>query len=225
MLTDIETLVDGFVRDDASRITSGERTRAITMAVERYSKDRPRLKVEDITPTDVNTMPLPDAWAADFSELRSLEYPIGEIPPSLLGNDRWSLYQGPSGWVIKSKDSVRVAADTVRATYTIKHALTSETDTIPVGDREPMACWAAAILCEQLAAFYSGGSDSTIQADSAPGQSKAQEYAARARSLRKRYMDELGVDDKRSAPAGVVVQMEKTDSLGQPRLTHTGRWL
>ena len=93
-------------------------------------------------------------------------------------------------------------------------------DTIPIEDREPVACWAAAVLCDQLAALYSGNTDSTIQADSVQQTSKAQEYAARAKALRKRYMDELGIEDKRSEPAGVVVNLDFPDSQGQDRLTH-----
>jgi len=122
--------------------------------------------------------------------------------------------------VIQLLDAVAVAANNVRATYTIRHVVSISADTIPIEDREPVACWAAAVLCEQLAALYSGNTDSTIQADSVQQTTKAQEYAARARQLRKRYIDELGIDEKRSEPAGVVVNLDFPDSHGQERLTH-----
>lgn len=220
MLADYEQLVADLVRDDAAKLTLAEKDRAIGAAVQRYSEDRPRELAEDLTPSDANTLPLPAAWVADFSTLRSLEYPIGNVPPTLVDPERAAFYRAPAGLVIKLLDAVAVAAANVRATYTIKHLVDAASDTVPLQHRQAVAAWAGAILCDQLAAFYSSGQDSTIQADSVQQQPKAQEYSKRGRDLRKFYTDELGIDDKRSAPAGTVVQLKQPDSWGGPRLTH-----
>ena len=124
---------------------------------------------------------------------------------------------------MRRQDAVAVAANAVRSTYTVKHSVTASEDTIPAQDREPVACWAAAILADQLAALYSGGTDSTIQADASPGQTRAQEYASRGRALRKRYFDELGIAEKKSEPAGTFVNLDQADSRGEDRLTHPRR--
>lgn len=220
MLSDYQTLVTELVRDDAAKIVTAERDRAITAAVERYSKDKPNEKAQDLTPDSANLLPLPAAWETDFSELRSLEYPIGSVPPDIIGQDRYGFYRSPTALKIQVLDAVAVAANNVRATYTIRHVVSGAADTIPTSDREPVACWAAAMLCDQLASLYSGNTDSTIQADSVQNTSKAQEYASRARALRKRYLDELGIEDKRSQPAGVVVNLDFPASDGRDRLTH-----
>lgn len=220
MLSDYQALVPRLVRDDAGKLAAGDIDDAITHAVRRYSMDRPQEKVQDVTPSDANTLPLPAAWETDFSDLRSLEHPIGDVPPTLISQERYGFYRTPSALTIKLLDAVAVAANNVRVTFTIKHVVDAVSDTIPVHHREPVACWAAAILCDQLAAFYSGGSESSIKADSVEGRSKAEEYAARARTLRKRYLDELGIEDKRSEPAGVVVNLDQADSRGGDRLTH-----
>jgi hypothetical protein len=220
MLSDHQTLVIELTRDDAAKIQAAERDRAIDLAVKRYSKDRPRETTQDVTPEDANHLPLPALWETDFSELRSLEYPIGSVPPNTISQERYSFYRSPTAVKLQLLDAVAIAANNVRATFTVRHALSMSADTIPVEDREPIACWAAAILCDELAALYSGNTDSTIQADSVQQTSKAQEYSARAKALRKRYMDELGVEDKRSEPAGVVVNLDFPDSQGQDRLTH-----
>lgn len=224
MLSDYQTLVIDLVRDDAGKVVTAERDRAIALAVARYTKDRARGKVEDVTPTDANTIPLPSAWETDVSELVSLEHPIGDVPPTYLLAERYYLYKGPSSTVIKAIDGVAVSTGSVRVSYTISHVLTTIADSIPTEDREPVACFAAAIVCDQLAALYSGNTDSTIQAAAMNNQPKSNEYAARARSLRKRYFDELGVDDKRNVAAGVVVKLERHDSLGNDRLTHPRRY-
>lgn len=220
MLSDYQTLVIELVRDDAAKIAVAERDRAIDLAVKRYSKDRPQEKAQDLTPASSQLLPLPAAWETDFSELRLLEYPIGEIPPSLIPQDRHGFYRSPTAVQIQLLDGVAVAAANVRATFTIQHVVSAVADTIAVGDREPVACWAAATLCDELASLYSGNTDSTIQADTVQSTTKAQEYAARAGKLRGRYFKELGIEEKRAAPAGVVVDLDFPDSHGQDRLTH-----
>ncbi|MCC7487627.1 MAG: hypothetical protein IT529_21845 [Burkholderiales bacterium] len=224
MLSDYQALAQQFTREDAGKIATTDIDRAIDLAVVRYSEDRERIKVEDLTPTDANTLPLPTGWETGFSALRSLEYPIGNVPPTMIDPARYSLYQSPASTVIKTLDGVSVAAAAVRASYTIKHAVTSSLDTIPLQHREPVACWAAASLCDQLATFYAGQSDSTMQADTVNHQSKSAEFSARARALRKRYLDELGVEEKRNAAAGVVVNLDLPDSRGQDRLTHAAAY-
>jgi hypothetical protein len=224
MLIDYQTLVIELVRDDAAKIAVAERDRAIAAAVLRYSTDRPREKVQDLTPASSQVLPLPAAWEDGFSVLLELEHPIGDIPPSLIPQDRYALYQEPAAVKIQLLDGVAVAANSVRAKFVIKHQVDAAVDTIPLQHREPAACWGAALLCDQLAAFYSGGTDSSIQADSVQQQTKAQEYSSRARALRKRYLDELGVEEKKSAPAGVVVNLDQLDSRGQDRLTHANRF-
>lgn len=229
MLADYELLVANLVRDDANRLSQQDIQDAIALAASRYSKDRPQIAVEDLDPSDANTLPLPDAWEDDFSAIQSLEYPIGENPLSYIDSGRWSLYQGPSTTTIVLVDDVDTTQD-VRAKFSIAHVVSAAADTIPLADREAAACWAAALLCDQLAAFYSGGSDSTMQADSVRQQSKSQEYAARAKSLRKRYLDELGIEEKRNQAASATVVAKQTDSRGLPRMTHsdyyrnTRRW-
>lgn len=217
-LADFQTLVDGMVRETAE-LTDADRDMAISLAIERYSKDRPRTAVEDLTAPGGLRLPLPGAWEQDFSDLRSLEHPIGNDPLDLLGD--WELYQTPSGFEIRldgcSGGSIEADAS-VRATFTIKHVLNASTDTVPVGDREAVAAWAAAGLCDQLANRFSGDSDSVIQADSVEHGSKAGEFARRAAALRRRYFNELGIEPKRSEPAGAVVDLNSRPSHPGGRL-------
>lgn len=220
MLADYEQLVTDLIRDDAAKIALAEKDRAITAAVERYSEDRPQEKAEDLTPASANELPLPAAWVQDFSTIRSLEYPVGNVPPTYLDRERYGLYRKPAGLVIQTKDGVAVSAGSVRSTYTIKHQVDAGTDTIPVAHRQAVASWAGAILCEQLAAFYSGGTDSTIQADSVKNESKARDYATRAKQLRQFYLDELGIDPKRGEPAGTVVELKRPDTWGGAKINH-----
>lgn len=219
MLVDYQTLTDNLVRDDTAKIATGDRDRALTAAFARYGKDRPRTKVEDLAGAGTNELALPAGWQDGFSALKSLEHPVGNVPATLIAPEFYRLYQKPASTVIQL-DSAIGAAQAVRATYTVRHQVDAGTDTIPVDDREPIASYAAAILLDQLAAFFSGASDSTIQADVVDHRSRGSEFAARASRLRKFYFDQLGIDPKREVAAGTVVALDVRDSLGGPRLTH-----
>lgn len=223
MLTDYQTLVAAAVRDDASKLSPADIVSAIAQAVARYSKDRPRQKVEDIVAPGGNLLPLPAAWEADFSQLNSLEHPIGNVPPDLIGAGDWAMYAAPDGLKIQMMAVINAAA-AVRTTYTIAHVLSGVADTIPVGDRESVSSYAAAMLCDQLASLYSNDQDSTIKADSVQHSSKAGEFARRAKVLRQRYFDDLGIDTKRNVAAGAVVNLNLNNSLGRDRLTHSRRY-
>lgn len=222
-LSDFQSIVDDLLRDDAERITTTQRDTAIATAVARYSKDRPRQKVEDITAAGGNSLPLPTAWQDDFSRITSLESPIGSVPPRMIGSGSFSMYAAPNGVSILLADALSENA-IVRATFSIAHEVSLDADTVPMGDRELTCCLAAASLCDQLAGFYSGDSDSTIKADGVNHQSKASEFASRAKSLRKRYLDELGIDEKKNVAAGVVVDLDLSNSQGGQRLIHGQRW-
>lgn len=222
-LADFQGLVTDLTRDDAGKVSVAQRDAALAQAVKRYSQDRPRDKVEDINGLGTQRLNLPAGWQDGFSALKLIEYPIGNVPPTLVPQGDTSLYQTPTGWQIQLRNAVAAGAANVRATYTIEHVLDAGSDTIPANHRTPVAAWAAADLCEQLASFYAGQSDSTIQADAVDHKSKSAEFAARARSLRKRYTDALGVDDRRNTATGVVVPLTDRDSRGQPRLTHPHR--
>lgn len=218
-----QDLVDDLVRDDTGKITSSDRDDAIARAIDRYSKDKPNLTVEDITAPGGHYINLPTGWQIGFSELRAIEYPIGEFPPSLLHQDSFDLYRGPSGQQIIIADAI-TSGQQLRVTFTTRHVVDMTQDTTPQTDREPISAWAAAFLLDQLASLYSGDSDSTIQADSVDHNSKAAEYALRAKTLRKRYYDELGIDPKRNVAAGVVVDFDQKDSQGRERLMHPDRY-
>lgn len=224
MLLDYQALVTNFVRDDAAKISADDIDNALAGAVERYSQDRPVTKAVDLTNVSGTLISLPAAWEADFSSLKSLEYPVGSVPPAYLEADAWSLYLDTAGLAIMLASSLPTAS-TLRAVITIRHTLTSLVDTIPLRHREAVARAAASSLCDQLAALYANDTDSTIGAGMVQGQTKSQAYAARARDYRKQYQDSIGVTATSAAPASAVVGLHSKDGHGQPFLYHPPRYL
>ena len=82
-------------------------------------------------------------------------------------------------------------------------------DTVPAHHREAVACWAAALLLDQLAAGHAGDKESTMQADAVDHGSTSGTYAARAAACRKRYYRITGAAPKPLAPASAVGSMAR----------------
>ena len=222
-LADYENLIDNKVRDDASIIQVTDRDQALLSAVIRYSNDKPDKEVEDVVAAGGQYIDLPAGWQDNFSSLKNIEFPIGNVPPTYLESGAYGIYNAPGGDNVMVRSSL-AANDTVRMAFTVKHIVDGANDTPPDIHREAIACWAAALLCEQLASYYSGDSDSLIAADSVDHASKARDFAARARTFRKFYFDTLGIDPKKNTAAGVVVDLDMSDSRGGNRLTHGRRF-
>jgi hypothetical protein len=296
MLSDFQSLVAKAVRDDSGLITAVDIDAAIALAVSRYSLDRPQYAVEDLEPTGLGELLLPETWEQGFSNIVSLEYPIGDFPARIVDPEAYAVYQRPVDAVLRL---LFAPTDAVRATFSKAHVLSRETglaqtdgttstivlsaaasvvndfytgltvviddgmgigqsglitgydgltqtatiatawavapdatshyyidimDTIPANNREALTCWAAAYCLDQLAAFAAGVTESTIQAGQVQRGSQTRDYAARANALRTRYILELGIDEKRSVAAGVVVNLDLKNSRGQDRFTHPNRF-
>lgn len=221
MLSDYQLLVEKTVRDDSNLIDALDIEAAIALAVSRYSLDRPQYVVEDLEPTGLGELILPEAWEQGFSTVTSLEYPIGSFPARIVDPAAYVVYQSPTGYSLRL---LFTPAEAVRATISIAHVLSHNADTIPAHHREAVTCWAAASCLEQLAAFAAGVTDSTIQAGRIDRGSQTRDYTARANALRVRYINELGIEEKKSVAAGVVVNLDLKNSIGEDRLTHPNRF-
>lgn len=217
MLSDLQDLVTALVRDGSSAITTDDRDAALDAALARYSADRPRTVLAALSGGGPGRLDLPDDWEPDVSRIASIEAPAGLIPPAFLASNLWAVHQTADGPALYLFASLAAGTDILLG-YTVSHVVTAETDTVPARDREAVCCWAAALLLDQLASLTAGQGSPTIVTDQRDWETRSREYAARAKSLRSRYQDLLGVEDRRAAPAGVVVSHPDRDTRGQPRL-------
>lgn len=195
-------LVISRVKDDSGKLVDPtDYNNAVTAALARYSKGKPRTLVKDLPGTDGHDLALPVEWCPDFSAVTALEYPIGSVPADILQSACWALYQSPTTTVIRLTDLSPAVAESVRCTFTALHTEA----TLPVVDQEAVADLAAAICLLQLSAAYGNSMDNTIQADSVDHQSKTDQYRRLAQELRRKGLAALGLDDEDAAPAASVV--------------------
>lgn len=207
-------LVEAKVKDDSQRLTvEDDFTPAVTAALERYSAHRPKEIVKDVAGAGTRDVALPAEWVAEFSELRDVEYPVDQDPEEHLHAGEYKIYQAPAGPLLRLRHETPAATETLRLTITVPRA---EGDIVS-GDLDAVACLAASFCCDTLANMFAATDDPTIAADVVNYRSKSADYTRRAKELRRRYEDCLGIDAKGGAPASMTVARPSGPGFG---LTH-----
>lgn len=200
-LADFQLLVDDMVTDQGAVITPDVRDRAIEQARVRYSADCERELVEDVTWQATGfDAPVPTGWTLG-AYVRQAEYPIGRKPLSLM---ELAVYQTPAGQSLTTVEPLD-AGTVVRVTYGAPHLLqggADPADTVPLHHRQPVAQFAAYVLCQQLATRYSGERETAVGADVSLTETRARAFAARAKEYRSAYYVGTGQVDPFAKPTG-----------------------
>lgn len=217
---------DVALRDAAAKLPAGDRDALLLQAFQRYSKDRPRELVTDLNGNATSLLDMPvsgsDTFEDGFSTIEQIEHPIGSVPPTLLLEEEWQLYRTPTALKIMILSTTPAAADTLRVTWTARHA--SDGSTVPDPDFEAVCDYAAALCYDALAAIYAQTGDPTIAADSVNYRTKTQDYQALAKAARTRYFTHIGIDPSdtgaQTGPAIATGSVHETLVDGFDRLTH-----
>lgn len=208
----------GMVKDDSGKlINPDDYDNAINSALMRYSAHKPLEVTDDIAGDGTNQVILPSGWSPEFSHVISVEYPVGDFPPTLLDADDFLVVDRAGTMTL----SFTLAADeSVRVIYTMLRTA----DDIPDIDLHAFCALTASHALEMLANAYAQTGDSTIAADVVNYRSKSGEFAARAKRYVQMYKDHMGLkDDDTVSPAYAVVDSGVNYPGGEDRLTHP-RW-
>lgn len=218
---------DIVLRDAAAKLPVGDRDAFLAQAIlQRYSKDRPHEMTTDVSGNGTQLLDLPssgsDVFEDGFSLIRSIEYPVGSVPPELLLAEDWLLYRTPSGQKIQIASATPNDSDTLRVAWTARHR--DDGSTVPDADFWAVCDLAAALCYEALAAIYTQTTDPSLAADSVNYRTKGQEYLALAKSVRARYFQHLGIDPADAGggtgPAIATGNLYETQGSGLDRMTH-----
>ena len=218
---------DVVLRDDAGKLPSGDRDALLGKAItERYSKDRPLQLASDVNGAASNLLALPTSSGGTFEEgfsiVKTIEFPIGDAPPTLIDDANWRMYRTPTALKIMLDILAPSASDTLRITWTARHK--DDATTVPDPDFYAVCDLAAALCYEALAGIYAQTGDASLSADSVNYRTKSQEYLSLAKALAKRYYEHLGINPSdtgaATGPAGASFSMHETMGWGGDRLTH-----
>ncbi|MEA5113023.1 MAG: hypothetical protein VB050_03265 [Geobacteraceae bacterium] len=192
----------------------GDYAAAVTEALKRYSKHRPRLICEDLAGNSTHDLAMPAGWTEGISAIVSVEYPVGTVPETLLESDDWAEYMTPAGKKIRLMHDAPSAAEHVRVLYQAVHTEV----TLPATDLEAVANLGASICQRLLAALYAQTSDPTIGADVVNYRSKADEFRRLADANEAQYNGHLGIG--KDTPAAAAMAVAKPTDNKRVRLTH-----
>lgn len=197
-LADYQQLLKDMVPDQDKAVTLEVRSRAIEQARVRYSADLPRELQADVTWPALGVFgPVPAEWD-DASRVLHALYPIETRTPVYV--DAYRLPDG--GWGLECINALPEGA-VVRVTYAVPHTLDATADTVPPQHRLAVAQYAAHLVCQQLAARYSGERDTAVGGEVARTESRARNFAARAKEYRSAYYQGTDQADP-FAPAGTA---------------------
>ncbi len=210
--------VQALVKDTDSKLAAEDWTNGIAGALGRYSKHRPKISVADIVGNGTYIYAVPAGWIKEFSNIESIEYPIGDNPPTYL--DKEDDYEK---YLTSSAEQIRLINDAPPATesFRVKFTVLRTEATIAANDLDAVANLAASICLGMLGSRYIGTGDSTMAADAVNYRTKSQECAARAKACLTFYNDHLGIKDDDTVPAASAVSSMTINYLGGgERLTH-----
>ena len=220
-LADIRQKVKSQVKDDAGKLTNPEDyDRNISAALGKYSRHRPDHKVVDVAGNGTHAYDLPAGWVTEFSIIKSVEFPIGDVPASFLEKDEYEVYETPVGRKLRLLNYAPAATDSFRVKFTTLRT----SSTVPDGDIDAFTWLAVSLCCEELANAYAQSGDSTLAADSVDYKDKSYRFAQRAKRLMQLYKEHLGLKDDDSVPAAAsVADLDIGYPGGGDRLTHPRR--
>ena len=220
-IPEIQQLVAGHLQDAAAKLSSDELKAAIEEALGgRYSKDRPRRLVADLTGDgaqyewDLSTI---TGWQNGFSQIVEIEYPQGERVPIVLEDSDWTIYESPTARFLRFRFAL-ASGKKARVQFTASHAV--DASSMPDADFYALGALAASLAARRLSALYAQIGDSSIGADTVNYRTKSQEYMTLARRLEKDYENLLGTDTERTAPAASRTREWKGETAGGDRMTH-----
>ncbi|WP_299378831.1 hypothetical protein [uncultured Kiloniella sp.] len=195
-LADFTELTKNLVRDQTDKISDADITNAVELAVERYSVDFPRSVVVEITGNGAESIDKP----VDAESIQSLERSANISNPFIEFNLRLT----PSGEKIYVTGRL-TQNEIYWLRYNAVHQLTTAIDTIPKKHRQAVSHFAASVLFESLSGATASDRDGMIIADSVDHDSKAAEYAKRARRHYDLYHNLLGIKPGNQKSAHVTV--------------------
>lgn len=186
----------------------------IRMAFRLFSKFIPSYKYAEISGSGVSDYNLPATWESEFSSIFSIEYPVNDIPASLLDSESYMLYLDSTDGLILRFIDLRPTS-TFGIIYTAQRSIENLPDTYI----DPFI-WLVASLClGVLATIYLQTSNATISIDSVDYQSMSKNYFNAAKEFRKMFDSFFGITTN-VIPAQWGIRFEDSYPYGLDRLTH-----
>lgn len=202
-------------------------------AVREYSRYNPRDVRAGVRGAGIALYSLPASFDPGFSEIVSVEFPVGSNPPEFLHDDEWHLFEkggntlGP-GTRIQLTQVTPGDGEYFVVAFTRQHSVDSSSTTIEDADFQGVSLLQAAYACEAAATRLSDSTDSTIVGDSVRHETQREAYESRASAYRKLAYQSLGLPlgedgELANAPYGIDVDWDLKYQHGERFAWHRRR--
>jgi hypothetical protein len=224
-LPDIRTAVASELKDVAGFLTASDINSIVITAIRQTSHDIPYNYPFDINADGSQDYDLSTNFFKGFSLIRTVEYPIAQIPPKYIReDDDWFVYEDPTKTAghqmrLRFKQIQPSVPNVIRVTIDNPHTVTETTSTLDQNSFLAVQYKTLQLCCAALANFFNQSTAATIQADTVDYTTKSQNYIYLANEWRKKYDYITGVAD--GIPAGQgTVNLHTTFSHGEDLIWH-----
>lgn len=191
------------------RLTETQVDLAIVSAVQRYSKDRPKESVVDLTGngTSFYSLALLTGFVLDWSIVRRIEYPAAPVatvgtPTFLTPGKDWSIHRTASVDYLRLTYASPSAAETVRVWFTIERIWTEASITVVSPDRNAVLALATSYALDVLANMSSDNLDTLIPSDTVDYASIQERFRNQAKAWAARYDAHMSAGSGGNAGSG-----------------------
>ena len=189
-----------------------------------YEKDRPYLKVHDMTGDGTKyDFDLPADFIVGYSMILKVEYPAGEQRPVYMAPEDYTIYNNGSAVKLRFLVDTPSSGEKARLIYTLPHKLDFSGNTVYEGDFDAVCHLSAGIALLAMGNKYSQTKESTIGADVVDYRSKSDICRALAKEQFNLYDKAVGKKNEATA-AAIIREYDTTFPWGGELLTHPSRW-
>lgn len=226
---DFVTAISSLVYGNKFPIGETEKILAVNLAVKEHSKNKPKVRVVDVTGADTFEYKITTYltyWKEGFSKIQSVEYDVDDTDedPDMVDSNDILIYRKADGEYLRFLDDEPSTTESFRVKYIAPHIVDDSSSTIDYFDEEAVQILAASYFCAMLSTAYSSQNDSTINADSVDHKSKAKEFENRTKMYRDLYHKFMGIKEGESLPVSVNIDWDMTHSWNNEGLTHYNRY-
>ena len=200
VLNAYQAKVSQIIQDADEELALADRDAFIAEAVDMHPKNRPQVKVLEVTGTGDYLYDLPVDWEEGFSEIESIEYPASGLDfnpqvPSILDQVRYMIYQGATKKQIRFLYDTPGATETFLLTYNLRHSVDESAGTIPDADFNAVCNLAGALCCFALGRKLTEESGGASMAVRDQTWRSVLRYSEKGKELMALYNAHMGLND------------------------------
>lgn len=220
-LNDLITRTEEIVQADNAQARNLQRMirNGIESAVERYTRDAPRLKFNTLTGTDSARYTLTDFNANNGDTIWSVEFPLGKEEAQYLDFKQFQLYQEDEDtWQLLFTDQAIAEGEDFKVVWTQPHTIA----TVYQAHKQAFAYLCAHFVAASIAASEANRQDSTVAAGTVDKGTGATAWQSRSREFFNEYkLVVLPIEDDDNDAAEVTTSVESTFAgYGRARVFH-----